>query len=148
MSITLKCSSLVLPDHAYTDCAYMNPEDMVEFGGVLGVDGASLVKRGTLVRLCEPGPGEPAVSAKDVVVFVKLVIFLCKWCSSLNARSRYLFKFSCRPNPKYISTNTFAGATPQRHGERCRRAVFSARQAVSPPTNQSSWFHLSRKLTL
>ena len=71
MSITLKCSSLVLPEHAYTDCAYANPEDLVEFGKVLGVDGATLVKRGILVRLCEPGAGEPAVSTKDVVVYVK-----------------------------------------------------------------------------
>ena len=63
MSLNLKCTSLVLPEHAYTDCSYANPEDMASVAELLGLDAAAVVKRGTLVAL---GSGE-------VVVFLKCV---------------------------------------------------------------------------
>ena len=74
MSLNLKCTSLVLPEHAYTDCSYANPEDMASVAELLGLDAAAVVKRGTLVAL---GSGE-------VVVFLKCVSSLplfhtCTW---------------------------------------------------------------------
>jgi hypothetical protein len=76
MSLNLKCTSLVLPEHAYTDCSYANPEDMASVAELLGLDAAAVVKRGTLVAL---GSGE-------VVVFLKCVP-LCPFL--FNAHSYY-----------------------------------------------------------
>ena len=54
-AVSLVCTGLTLPEHAYTDCIYCHPEDMVGIAEMLGVDAAAVVKRGTLVTL---GSGE------------------------------------------------------------------------------------------
>ena len=62
---TLVCTGLTLPDHAYTDCVYCHPEDMVLIAQQLGADPAQLVKRGILVTV-NGGAGE-------LVAFLKCV---------------------------------------------------------------------------
>jgi hypothetical protein len=137
---TLVCTGLTLPDHAYTDCVYCHPEDMVLIAQQLGADAAQLVKRGILVTV-NGGAGELVAFLKCVALPACLRPARAGWlrplgrvCPALAAGCQaptptHPLSLSLLPPPLHTGRTTSASAAG------CRQAAPRGRLAPCPWTS-------------